>query len=61
MRVIIGECERAGLPISAPEVRRNEGDFVTQVRWVKKNDTYVLEFFNVILQLWEEVPFVPNP
>jgi hypothetical protein len=52
-RVIIGQSEIAGLPISAPVEQRARAN----LRWRKKADSFVLE--EVWRGDWQEVPFIP--
>ena len=58
-RVIIGECERAGLPISA-QIRSHDHHGVHELRWRRNGYTYVLEHY-VVGPGWIEVPFIEAP
>jgi len=55
-RMIIGESERAGLPMSAPVSR--EQIIRTSVRWKHNGDSFSLEFWNDCERRWIEVPVV---
>jgi hypothetical protein len=56
-RLIIGEGERAGWPISAPIVGDSGG---YMMRWTKRGDgTFALEYWRS--GDWIEVPVLSNP
>jgi hypothetical protein len=58
-RIIIGESERAGLPISAPIEMKRLGDTPATscpFRWHKKKDSFSLEYWTG--DDWMEVPCV---
>ena len=65
-RIIIGESQQAGLPISAPigEGGGREPFLAPSIRWVKRGGPqghFVLEAFNGYTSQWQEVPFVDTP
>jgi len=58
-RILIGEIERAGLPISAVAVNPAShlaDAALTHMRWVKRETCFVLEWFNPLSREWQEVP-----
>lgn len=59
-RIIIGEAGdgRAGLPISAPVVEPSRLVLSLPVRWRKKGECFVLEFWRPGVAAWQEVPCV---
>jgi len=64
-RIIIGEMERAGLPISAPVITPDRHTFheFPPARWVQKGvdsqpSYFVLEAWNATTAEWQEVPCV---
>lgn len=64
-RIIIGETERAGLPISAPVEKNIEYEIPpTTIRWLKKGDSFVLEQWKLenprgpTRGVWIEIPCV---
>lgn len=55
-RVIIGEREQAGWPISAPVFNDKEETSWPNMRWVKREDsTFELQYYN---RGWEPVPLM---
>ena len=56
-RIIIGEMDQAGLPISAPVATDSStcSYKISGVRWVKHDHYFALEQFDVFLRRWVEV------
>lgn len=55
-RIIIGEAERAGLPISAPVIHNETDCNAVGMRWVRRDQSFALEVFREMFG-WIEVPF----
>ncbi len=67
MRIIIGESERAGLPISAP-LQKPCVDEVPEIklRWRNTGTSFVLELWRLVSASeskweWTEIPCVESP
>lgn len=58
-RIIIGEKEQCGLPISAPMVPKKKFVFEAgSVRWRRQDDYFVLEQWSDFQRKWIEIPCV---
>jgi len=62
-RIIIGECQNAGWPLSAPVATKEQaeaGPRRARMRFVAHNDKhcFTLEYYNPYCGCWEEVPVV---
>jgi len=55
-RIIIGENERAGLPISAPIA--DETETLPMLRWRRNEHSFSLEYWCTLTKKWREVPCV---
>jgi len=66
-RIIIGESERAGLPISAPLQKPHTGDVPEiKLRWRNTGTSFVLELWRMVDNSeskweWVEIPCVESP
>ncbi len=60
-RLVIGEGERAGLPISAPiQSLDAPGTLVAEIRWHKRDGYFALQWWNRSQQKWLDVPVVED-
>jgi hypothetical protein len=61
-RIIIGENQIAGLPISAPVTTEENVDIHCPIRWCHNGTSFVLAYFCISTSKWIEVPCViPTP
>lgn len=59
-RMIIGESEQAGIPISAP-IHDNNKPFIPTMRWRRDSNSFVLEQWREHALEWVEIPCVELP
>lgn len=59
-RIVLGEGERAGLPISARLLKEAPAGLY-KVRWRHCGTHFVLEFFDMMAREWVEVPCQDMP
>jgi hypothetical protein len=58
-RVVIGEGERAGWPISAEVIHQGSSlPSAPDVRWRQMDGYFILEWFNHRTGAWQEVPCI---
>lgn len=56
-RLVVGESERSGVPITAPVDSKVPPSFIGQVRWTMNGDHF--ELWQFTPEGWREVPVLP--